>query len=907
MLPCVAWKVECGVEKVTVKQGAILGILLLSTSVRADVLIDQIGNVNGGSVGAVVAENQYFEPKFAKYDIATLENFTITATTTVTSIEFVMYGWNGFSDPSSITGFQANIYALPEDAGTSLVGNEATQEIDVADVSINQDWLGLGFLVSAPANMLVDVGDHWISFIPRNPFATDGLTGVLKSLLGDGVMAVQANPSGVYGFGSWQTLTLETAIRLHVGEPNDPCELALSSKCPEDVNGDGIVSTTDLLDIIAQWGDCGDGTYRPSADIAPLPNGDCCVNLSDILALIAAWGADCNEYGACCLLDGTCVESMSAVDCQDLGGYFAGENVPCIELSCDIGACCIDSQTCNDLSELECTNNSGSFEGDGTACATFDCAALEEGDDCEIALLALEGSNSFDTARMTPSQPQPDESSCTGSELLWANSNDVWFIYVPTKTHNYSFSLCDPQSYDTSMVVYSGSCNNQVACNGDSTSPEGNCQPYYSALDYYAIAGETYYIRIGGWQGETGAGTLTITEIPLPIPGACCFAEANCVDNLIADDCAAFGGEFAGEGTQCSNDACLVAAGDECIDATQIYIGLNGFDTTDATASTPEPDDSMCVDTYLYWENSPDIWMYWVATASGVATFTTCDLDTYDTSIVLYEDTCENQVACNGDGSGQAGCQQYYSSIEYPVNVGSTYFVRMGGWQGMTGTGSITITLLANDDLGACCTSDVCNGALTNSECSSLGGEWFNGELCKDLNCAAGSCENAVFTQNVHGVKDAWFSGTSAYDPSNQMLFNRAEFVMVDAMQAVTVWGFQLFLDNSKWIECDTTLAFNIRTYSDIDGLPGAVTTEALSTPAVSNATGELYGGQYELMQWDMGFIATNVEHLGVQSISKGEGCWFLWMSSGSGDSLSAVNAGSGWSFQQNDLSICIE
>ena len=894
-------------EKDAVKQAATLGFLLLSMGAYGDVLIDQIGNDNGGSVGAIVAENQYFEPKFAAYDIATLENITIEEPTTMTSIEVVMHGWNGFTDPSSITSFQVNIYSDPSDAGSSLIGNVGSQEIDAANISISQSWSGLGFLVTAPTDLTIDAGDYWISFIPHNPFATDGLTGVLESLNGDGIMAVQANPSGVYGFGTWQELSNEIAMRINVGTPNDPCELSLPTKCPEDISDDGIVATTDLLEVIAQWGECGDGTYRPSADIAPLPNGDCCVDLSDILSIIAAWGIDCNTYGACCLLDGTCNEQMSMDGCADVGGYFAGDNLSCFEIPCQIGACCIDSQTCDDFSAYQCESIGGSFEGDETECAAFDCAALEDGDECEISILAYKGNNYFDTTEMTPSQPQPDESTCTGPAIVWANCNDVWFEYIPPQSHNYSFSLCDPDSFDTSMVLYEESCDNQVACDGDSDNSAGACQPYYSALDYYLEGGETYYIRIGGWQGAAGQGTLAIAEIPLPAAGSCCFGEGNCIDGLLLSECTTFGGKFAGEETLCSNDPCAVAAGDECLYATMIADGPSNFDTTDATASAPEPDDSMCIDTYLYWENSPDIWMYWTAAANGVATFSTCDVDSYDTSMVLYESTCENQVACNGDGIDQVGCQQYYSLIEYPVVQGTTYYIRMGGWQGMTGTGTITISLIGDDDTGACCVGENCNQALTNAECDSIGGSWFNGDSCFDVSCIADTCIDAVFSQDVHSDKEVWFAGTSAYDPINGITFNRAEYVMLDAMEAITVWGLQLFLDNADWIECDSTLSFNVQSYEDAAGLPGNLVSQSLNTSASRVATGQLYGGMYELMQWDIQFSATNVDHLSVQSISKGDDCWFLWMSSPSGDSLSAVNFGNDWSFDQFDLSICIK
>jgi len=59
------------------------------------------------------------------------------------------------------------------------------------------------------------------------------------------------------------------------------------------------------------------------------------------------------------------------------------------------------------------------------------------------------------------------------------------------------------------MVVYAGTCDNQIACNGDDSGEDG-CQSYYSAIDVNVQTGQTYYIRIGGWEGATGSGTLTI-------------------------------------------------------------------------------------------------------------------------------------------------------------------------------------------------------------------------------------------------------------------------------------------------------------------------------------------------------------------------------------------------------------
>lgn len=60
-------------------------------------------------------------------------------------------------------------------------------------------------------------------------------------------------------------------------------------QCDEDVfgdlDGDGVVSTADLLILLAQWGSCGD-CNDCTADL----NGDCTVSTSDLLLLLANWG-----------------------------------------------------------------------------------------------------------------------------------------------------------------------------------------------------------------------------------------------------------------------------------------------------------------------------------------------------------------------------------------------------------------------------------------------------------------------------------------------------------------------------------------------------------------------------------------------------------------------------------------
>lgn len=147
---------------------------------------------------------------------------------------------------------------------------------------------------------------------------------------------------------------------------------------------------------------------------------------------------------------------------------------------------------------------------------------------------------------------------------------------------------------------------------------------------------------------------------------------------------------YMGDNSTCETTNCP-GQGDECKIAITASLGTNSYETNTATPSSPEPDESQCEGTYLDWDNSSDIWFEWQAEYTGNAYFTTCESSSFDTSMVLYEGDCGNQVTCNGDGQGGNDCQSYYSSFEYNVTEGETYYIRIGGWQGTTGSGILTI------------------------------------------------------------------------------------------------------------------------------------------------------------------------------------------------------------------------
>jgi hypothetical protein len=116
--------------------------------------------------------------------------------------------------------------------------------------------------------------------------------------------------------------------------------------------------------------------------------------------------------------------------------------------------------------------------------------------------------------------------------------------------------------------------------------------------------------------------------------------------------------------------------------------------------------------------------------------------------MALYEGSCDNQVSCNGDTSGEDGCQMYYSAIyDWPVSSGATYIIRMGGWNGAAGPGTVTITFTGAGAIGGCCLPDASCADMDSADCNAAGGIWDSQNLCADIaecpgiwaGCPAGS------------------------------------------------------------------------------------------------------------------------------------------------------------------------
>ena len=219
-------------------------------------------------------------------------------------------------------------------------------------------------------------------------------------------------------------------------------------------------------------------------------------------------------------------------------------------------------------------------------------------------------------------------------------------------------------------------------------------------------------------------------------------------------------GEECDDGNDVQGDGCYECqiednpndGADLCENAPEVIVGENPFSTAGAGAEYPDPDDGQCSGTYLDWQGSPDVWFTFSPTIDGELSMTTCDSSSYDTSIALYEGAgCGDwtQIACNGDASGGSGCQSYYSAInDITVTAGQIYFIRIGGWQGASGDGTLTVSYEAN---GKDCNGngiedsiDIAEGK--SSDCNSNGVP----DECDLANGLSGDCDGGP-----SGVKSA--------------------------------------------------------------------------------------------------------------------------------------------------------
>ncbi len=306
-----------------------------------------------------------------------------------------------------------------------------------------------------------------------------------------------------------------------------------------------------------------------------------------------------------------------------------------------------------------------------TFCFFLTCLALSgslfaqpANDNCADAeTVALDDMVSFTTLDATTDGPFHPNSPCpsSASDSIFS---DVWFVHTATITGELRWSLCGMADFDSRIAVYNAGATCPLSdadlldCNEDGPAA---CTNFESELDFNVVAGETYYMRLGGFgseePGAQGSGMFTLMQAPSGPPN------------------------------------------DFCEDAIAITLGEDQpISNIDATTDGPtHPGDQVC---FGFNDDTAqnDIWYTFTSPVTGVIEWSTCGQVNWDSRLVVYGPgvscpvTPDDMIACS---DATAGCAGFTNILHFDAIAGDTYILRVGGFAGAMGSGVFDLTEIA--------------------------------------------------------------------------------------------------------------------------------------------------------------------------------------------------------------------
>lgn len=146
-----------------------------------------------------------------------------------------------------------------------------------------------------------------------------------------------------------------------------------------------------------------------------------------------------------------------------------------------------------------------------------------ENNSCSAPITVNDGVTAFTSLTATTDGPQD-----TGVCSIINFQSDVWYCYTATCDELVTVSLC-LSSFDATVAVYRGcGCptTNAITCDDDFCAASGPPR-----VRFAADPGESYMIRVGGYNGTTGNGALDIACAPAPdVPAICQGATGDCIE-----------------------------------------------------------------------------------------------------------------------------------------------------------------------------------------------------------------------------------------------------------------------------------------------------------------------------------------------------------------------------------------
>jgi hypothetical protein len=232
--------------------------------------------------------------------------------------------------------------------------------------------------------------------------------------------------------------------------------------------------------------------------------------------------------------------------------------------------------------------------------------------------------------------PQPfDTSIGTLSAPPWicdpSSAPDLWYTVTAPGNGSMTIDVCGA-GFDTMIEVFTGPCASlaYLICSDDACA-------LASRVQFGVTPGATYRFRVGGFGAAQGTGFVTAVHSP------------------------------------------GIGGNDDCTGATPLALGVPvSYDTTGAATSSPT------------WPcagvGGADLWYSHTAAATGDLRVTTCG-SSYDSALEVFTGGCGalTSIACNDDVCAMQ------AQIVFSATAGTSYLIRVGGWNGAMGLGTLVL------------------------------------------------------------------------------------------------------------------------------------------------------------------------------------------------------------------------
>ena len=430
------------------------------------------------------------------------------------------------------------------------------------------------------------------------------------------------------------------------------------------------------------------------------------------------------------------------------------------------------------IQEYAHTHDGANNDRWGTWIGKVSVIPVPSNDDCANASVASAGSHPFTTVGATTDGPdEPAACNFGGSSQI---TNDIWFLYPAQCNGTATVSLCG-SAYNSKLAVYGSTCPASsgltIACNDAFCGDDAQ-------VSFPVTSGQIFRIRVGGFNGATGTGTMVISCVPSAATGACCLTNGSCLGGVTQSSCQTSGGTYEGDNSLCADiqcpqpiGACCLASGACQSNVTQLNCqasggAYQGDNTSCANVQCPQPIGACC----------------------------------------MPNGTCQGNVTqanCQASGGNYQGNNTNCANVQCPQPVGSCCMTNgtcqdnltQANCQASGGTYQGDDTNCANvqcpQPTGACCLpSGACQGGVTQANCTASSGTYQgDNTLCANVQCPQ-PCPGDVTGNGTVNVDDllavinGWGACPQSCPPYCSGDVNHTCAVNVDDLLAViNGWG----------------------------------------------------------------------------------------------------------------------